>query len=368
MAQSRRVLDHRVSFGRIEAFRLFYSLIFLIAVVTALALSPAAMRLSRRWGIMAVPGGRRRHEGAIPKLGGIAIFGAYGVAIGLIFWLLPLDADSAEAVNDALRLRGVMLGTVVVFAGGLLDDKFDLPPWAQFGIQITGALIAIAHTVFIGVFTNPLSGDLVQIEPVVPVAAFVITLLWIVGIMNAVNWLDGLDGLASGVGIIALLLFAWHSYSLGQTTVAAFPLALAGALVGFLPFNFAPARLFLGSAGAYVLGYNLATLGILSPAKIATVLLVLALPLLDGAWRILDRLRHGRNPLRGDRGHLHYRLADLGWPTRRIVMLYYGVALALGLVAVLATSGLTKLLALIVAGCLIFGWLVWLSRQSAEST
>lgn len=324
------------------------------------------MHLSQRWSVVALPGGRRQHAGAIPKLGGIAIFGAYLAAIVLIFWLLPLNRESAEAVNDARRLRGVMFGTVVVFAGGLLDDKFDLPPWAQFGIQIAGAIIAIGHTVFIGVFTNPLSGSIIQIEPVVPILAFIITLLWIVGIMNAVNWLDGLDGLASGVGVIALVLFAWHSYSLGQTTVAAFPLALAGALVGFLPFNFAPARLFLGSAGAYVLGYNLATLGILSPAKIATVLLVLALPLLDGAWRILDRLRQRRNPLRGDRGHLHYRLADLGWPTWRIVVLYYGVALVLGLVAVLAASGLTKLVALIVAGSLILGWLVWLSRQSAE--
>jgi UDP-GlcNAc:undecaprenyl-phosphate/decaprenyl-phosphate GlcNAc-1-phosphate transferase len=111
--------------------------------------------------------------------------------------------------------------------------------------------------------------------------------------------------------------------------VAAFPLVLAGALLGFLPFNFAPARIFLGSAGAYFLGYGLATMSILSPAKIATALLVLAVPILDVAWQIFDRVRRGQSPFRGDRGHLHFRLSDFGLPTRRIVLGYYGSLSAL---------------------------------------
>jgi UDP-GlcNAc:undecaprenyl-phosphate GlcNAc-1-phosphate transferase len=343
-----------------------YSLIFVGAALVAYVLSPVAIRLSQRFAIIALPGGRRKHDGAIPKLGGVPIVMAYLAAIVLIFVLLPLDLDSAEILNDTTRLRGIIIGTIVVFIGGILDDKYDLPPWSQFAIQFIGAGIAISHLIFIGEYTNPLTGTLIEIEPVIPIVSYLITLLWIVGIMNAVNWLDGLDGLASGVGIIALLLFAWHSYSLGQTTVAAFPLALAGALAGFLPFNFAPARLFLGSAGAYVLGYNLATLGILSPAKIATVLLVLALPLLDGAWRIIDRARQGRNPLRGDRGHLHFRLSDQGWPTQRIVLFYYVVALALGMVAIMASSALTKLIVLIVMGILILGFLIWVGRRPLE--
>jgi UDP-GlcNAc:undecaprenyl-phosphate GlcNAc-1-phosphate transferase len=229
-------------------------------------------------------------------------------------------------------------------------------------VQFAGAAIAISQLIFIEVYTNPVSGKLVMIERPV---AIMITLLWIVGIINTVNWMDGLDGLAAGVGTIATLLFAWHSYRLGQEAVAAFPLALAGALLGFLPFNFAPARIFLGSAGAYVLGYNLATLSILSPAKIATALLVLAIPILDGVWRVLDRLRHRKSPFIGDRGHLHFQLADEGVPTKWIVLGYYCISVTFGLVAIFA-PGLTKLFILLLFGLAGLASLILLSYRRTK--
>jgi UDP-GlcNAc:undecaprenyl-phosphate GlcNAc-1-phosphate transferase len=142
-------------------------------------------------------------------------------------------------------------------------------------------------------------------------------------------------------------------------------LALAGALLGLLPFNYAPARLFLGSAGAYLLGYNVATLAILSPAKIATALLVLAIPIVDGLWRVIDRVRRGRSPFFGDRGHLHFLLADLGLSTRAIVLAYYLVSLAFGLVAIFAT-GMLKLLFLVVLGIAVLALLLWLNRRSSR--
>jgi UDP-GlcNAc:undecaprenyl-phosphate GlcNAc-1-phosphate transferase len=282
---------------------------------------------------------------------------AFLAGIAAIYLLMPPSGA------DALRLRGVVIGTLIVFAGGLLDDFRDLPPWLQFIIQLIGACVAIAHIVFIEVFTNPITGIEFWIDsyPLV----IVITIIWIVGMINTVNWLDGLDGLAAGVGTIAAMLFAWHSYRLGQEAVAAFPLALAGALIGFLPYNFAPARIFLGSAGAYVLGYNLATLAILSPAKIATALLVLAVPILDGLWRVTDRVRRGRSPFYGDRGHLHFRLADEKVPTRYIVAGYYGVSLAFGLVAIFAT-GLAKLIILLILAALVLFFLMWFSFRRAD--
>jgi len=335
-----------------------FLLSFIIPLVLALILTPAARSLSNRWGVVALPGGRRRHKLPVAKLGGLSLMIAYLAGIGFIYLVLPPSGD------DARRLGGVILGSLVLFAGGLIDDFRDLSPQLQFLIQFVGVAIAILSIVFIEVFTNPINGQLVHIEwtPLV----FLITLIWIVGIINTVNWLDGLDGLAAGVGTIAALLFAWHSYRLGQEAVAAVPLALAGALVGFLPYNFATATIFLGTAGAYVLGYNLATLSILSPAKIATALLVLAVPILDGVWRVLDRLIHRRNPFYGDRGHLHFRLADMGVPIRYIVLGYYGFTLAFGLVAIFA-AGLTKLILLSLLGVLVLALLIWLSYRSGES-
>lgn len=316
-----------------------------------------AIKLSDRLGILARPGGRRRHTKAVPKLGGIPLLVAYLVAIIIIYALLAPSGD------DAIRLRGVILGSLVVSFGGLVDDYRDISPWAQFAIQFTGAAIAIGHIVFIEVFTDPIGGDPVWIRwrPL----AILITIVWMVGIINSVNWLDGLDGLAAGVGTIAALLFAWHSLRLGQEAVAAFPLALAGALVGFLPYNFAPARIFLGTAGAYVLGYNLATLSILSPAKIATTLLVLAIPILDGVWRVIDRMRRGRSPFYGDRGHLHFQLADDGIPIRWIVLLYYTFSLAFGLVAIFA-PGILKLVFLLILGALVLSLLIWMSFRQHD--
>jgi UDP-GlcNAc:undecaprenyl-phosphate/decaprenyl-phosphate GlcNAc-1-phosphate transferase len=334
-----------------------YLIIFGAAFIVALAATPIARRLSARRGIVARPGGRRRHPKPVAKLGGLPLLLAYLVGIGLVYLLLPPAGD------DALRLRGVILGSLIVFAGGLIDDRWELSPWAQFAVQITGAVVAMAHIIFIETFTNPIDNQQVWIDwrPL----ALLITLVWIVGIINTTNWLDGLDGLAAGVGAIAAILFAWHSYRLGQDAVAAFPLALAGALLGFLPFNFAPARIFLGSAGAYLLGYNLATLAILSPAKIATALLVLAVPIIDGVWRVIDRIRRGRSPFFGDRGHLHFRLADEQIPTRWIVTGYYAASLAFGLAA-LFVPGLLKLVMLLVLGSAVLAVLIWLSSRGVR--
>ncbi|MGH2535992.1 MAG: glycosyltransferase family 4 protein [Candidatus Promineifilaceae bacterium] len=333
-----------------------FAAVFLSALAVAWMLVPLARRLAKRWGILALPGGRHQHLGPVPKLGGPALFIAYLSGVAVVYWLLPPQGD------DAMRLRGVLLGTLIVFAGGLLDDRRELSPWAQFAIQLAAATVAFGHEVFIERFTNPFDGGLETIDADWLVA--LITFVWIVGIINSVNWLDGLDGLAGGVGMIAAGLFAWHGIRLCQEAVAVFPLALAGALLGFLAFNFAPARIFLGSAGVYVLGYNLATLAILSPAKIATALLVLAIPILDGVWQVIDRLRHGQSPFFGDRGHLHFRLADEGVPGRWIVLAYYAFSLAFGLVAIFAT-GLMKvvILALLAAGVLAF--LVWISFRRA---
>jgi len=347
-----------------------YLLIPLASAAAALLATPLARRLSFTLGLVALPGGRRKHTGHIPKLGGPAVFVAWLAGVALTYWLMP-----PANPDDALRLRGVVLGSLVMVIGGLLDDRYDLPPGIQFLIQFFGALVAILHIIFIEVFTNPLpaatlwealplfrvDGDLVWIwRPL----ALLFTAFWVMGMINAVNFLDGLDGLAAGVCLIAAAFFAWHSYRLGQMTVPLFSLALAGALLGFLPFNFSPARIFLGSAGAYFLGYQMATLSILSPAKLSTALLVMAVPIIDVAWQIVSRIRRGQHPMRGDRGHLHFRLSDRGLPTARIVLGYYGVSILFGLVAVLVASPLLKVATLVGLAAGVIALLLRLDRRT----
>jgi len=343
--------------GSLVPANMFYLIILGTSFLVAALTTPLARRLSFRLGIVAVSGGRRIHSGKLPKLGGLPLMTALLVSWGLIYWLQPPLAGT----SDVTLLPGVMLGTIVLFVGGLLDDWWDLPPWAQFAIQFIGLGIAMRYEVFIERFTNPLNGREVSLDQWWWLV-LLLTLIWILGMINTINWLDGLDGLAAGVGTIAALLFAWHSYNLEQYTVAAFPLALAGALAGFLLFNFVPAKIYL-AGGAYLLGYQLATLSIISPAKIATALLVLAIPIVDVAWRIIDRVGHGRSPFQGDRGHLHHILYDQGLPMRSIVVGYYVITAVFGITAVWIPSPLGKLLVLLVLGTAVLAVLVRLSRR-----
>jgi UDP-GlcNAc:undecaprenyl-phosphate GlcNAc-1-phosphate transferase len=158
-------------------------------------------------------------------------------------------------------------------------------------------------------------------------------------------------------------VLAIHMVRVGQAGIALLPLALLGALVGFLPYNLAPARIFMGSAGSYFLGYALGGLGLIAGGRVATVLLVMGLPIVDVAWRIFDRVRHHRPPTQADRGHLHYRLLDMGWSERAIVLSYWAFCALFGLLALVVASRLYKLVALLGIGVGVIAALARLSRH-----
>lgn len=329
---------------------------FLIALALSLVLTPAAIRLGLRLGIADQPGGRRHHARITSRLGAVPLFGAFvGAAlISQLFRVPTLDPQ------ESIRMTGLLIGSAVVFAAGLLDDRFQLRPAPQFIAQVLGAGIAIAQLIFIERFNNPLTGR----EQVLPAALVVaVSLFWFLGMMNTVNFLDGVDGLAATVSLIAASVTAIHMLREGQYSVALLPIALIGTLLGFLVFNFEPARIFLGS-GAIYLGYTLACLGIIAGAKVALLLLVMGVPIADVAWQIIDRARRRRNPTAADRGHLHLRLADAGWSARRIVALYAAACLAFGAVALMAQPPLLKLLTLIVLGVSVVVVLVALSSRA----
>ncbi len=303
------------------------------------------------------------HTGEVPRLGGVALFSAFVIAIGVAAWRGNLTAG--YSASDFTRLKGLLIGSLGAFIFGLVDDRFDLSPRPQFIFQFLLSLIAVATLLWLERFTLPFLGY-VELEAYswgawvyVPLTTF-----WIMGMMTTVNWLDGLDGLAAGVGAILCLVLAIHMHRVGQSGVSLLPLALFGALLGFLPYNVAPSRVFLGSAGAFFLGYALGGLGLIAGGRVATVLLVMGISIVDVMWQIFDRLRRRRSPTQADRGHLHFRLLDLGLSERKIVLLYWSFCALFGVLALAVSSRAYKLTALLGIGVVVIVALAWLSRQS----
>lgn len=329
--------------------------IFLAALALSALGTFAAMKLGERWGLVQTPGGRRQHTRPVSRIGGVGLLLGFLLVSGWLYWAGPRPADT----NLHLPLLGAWLGTVVAMLGGLADDKFEFKAAPQFAIQFIAVIIALLTDVFIEEVTLPLIGP-TKFPPLIVV---MLTALWVMGMMNTVNWLDGLDGLAGGVGAIAAALFAIHSFQLQQPEVALYSLALAGACVGFVIFNFFPARVFLGSAGALGLGYALAALSIIAPARVATALLVMAIPIADVAFQIIHRWQRGQSPLQGDRGHLHFRLVDLGFSQRQIVLGYWLFCALFGAAALLLPSPALKLIAILVLSAFVVILLLTLSRR-----
>lgn len=345
-----------------------FIIVFVLALSLALLLAPLAVYLGRRWGITAKPGGRRINEGdqrGVSKLGSIVLFGSFVTTV-LVAQLLPVPRFDP---NEIIRLTGLLLGSLLTFIVGLLDDIFEFRPLALFIAQYIAAAIAILFLIFIEFFNNPFTGQ--QTDPFPYLVTVILTFLWIVGMMNTVNWLDGLDGLAAGVAFIAgTLLFINSAFEVqpAQTSVSLLPLALMGASLGFLLYNFYPARLFMGG-GAFFLGYVLATLSIIGGAKMATILLVMGLPLLDAAWQVVNRLAQGRSPFTGDRGHVHFRLLDMGFSQRQIVVAYYLFCSFFGLLTLVIESRLYKFVAFGVMALLValgFALVGWTQRRQSS--
>ncbi len=337
-----------------------FAVVFVVSFGLALTLTPAARRLGLRWGIVDVPRDRHKHPGITSKFGGLSLYVAFTTAAVLAQFLPVVRTDDKEII----RLAGLLLGGAFLFVFGILDDKHEFSALPQYIAQLIAAAIAIVFLIFIEGFNNPLTGKPTPEWPYV--VTVTLTLFWLGFMMNTVNWLDGLDGLASGVSAVAaLMIFIHAAFRLNQVSVSLLPLALFGAAVGFLPYNFHPARVFMGSNGALFLGYTVGVLGIIGGAKMATVLLVMGLPLLDVVWQIVRRVSAGKNPAEGDRGHVHYRLLELGFSVRQIVIGYYIFCALFGMIALITASRLFKLIALLVLGLVVLGGFVFLSLHTS---
>ena len=319
-----------------------FIIVFNTAFATALLIVPLARYLSLRFGVTSVPGGRRQERIAMPTLGGMVIFGGFTVAV-ILAQFIPIERSDPYEI---FRLAGLILGSAIIFALGVADDLFGLNWFQIFLGQILTSAIAIIFQIFIAFFNNPFTGA--QTEAWSPIVTVALTLFWLVLMMNTVNLVDGSDGLAGGIALIAALVLFLNSavrQEPPQTSISLLPLALAGALLGFLIHNFYPARIYMGGS-AWFLGYVLGTLSIIGGAKMATILLVMGLPLMDLGWQIVNRVRHGNNPFSGDRGHLHFRLLDNGiFTPRQMALVYYSICAFFGFLTLVTTSQMFKFIA-----------------------
>ena len=337
-----------------------FAIVFGLSLGLSLYLTPVMMRLSIHLGIVREPGGRRQHHKTMPLLGGLAIVLSFMITVVVAQFLPAERTDNQEII----RVTGLLLGGAFIAIIGFLDDRYELPPIPLYVIQIITGGIAIAFLIIIETFNNPLTGQIIGGWPYI--VTVTLTLFWLGFMMNTVNWLDGLDGLAGGVAAIAsLMIFLHATFELNQVSVGLLPLALLGATLGFVRYNFYPAKVFMGGS-AWFLGYTLGVLSIIGGAKVATILLVMGLPLLDVAWQIVRRIGQGQNPMIGDRGHMHFRLVDMGFSHRTIVLGYYFFCTMFGGIALITTSRFYKLISLLVMGAILFLAFVIVNRQAAR--
>ena len=304
---------------------------FLVAFVIAVAVTPLAIRLAPKIGAVDIPkDNRRMHTKIMPRFGGLAIFA--GSTISMLIYLI-FDP----------KILIITAGGVMIYLLGVLDDLKNLSPKVKFAGQLLVAIVMYMCDIRIEFITNYFGSGNSQLGTVL---CFVITILWIVGITNTVNLIDGLDGLAAGTAAIVSLCIAYAAYIHGTYLAAGAMLALAGGALGFLPYNFYPAKIFMGDGGSLYLGFMLSTLSVLGTVKSATFVsmiipvLVLGVPIFDTAFAIFRRFVN-RKPIMGaDKGHLHHRLMNLGYGQRRATLMLYGITAIMGVAAVLYSRGL----------------------------
>jgi UDP-GlcNAc:undecaprenyl-phosphate GlcNAc-1-phosphate transferase len=317
---------------------------FAVAVAISYLLTPAVRRFAVRLRMVDRPDHRRVNTRPVPRGGGIAVAVAFLVVAAVIVVVNDRFAlVHTPASLDAGQLIALLAGTAAAAALGALDDYFDLRARYQLVTQLVLALGALALGITIGRLNNPFGPDPISVAQ--PFAAG-FTVLWILGMINSMNFIDGLDGLSSGIALIAALTLGVISLTtqIGQPFISVLCVALAGALLGFLRWNFQPAAIFTGTSGTMAVGYALAVLSIMGSAKVAVALLVLGVPIIDTFWIIVRRLINGRSPFSADRGHIHHRLLDLGLSHRRTVVLIYGICAGLGILS-LVLSGVGQVYA-----------------------
>ncbi|MCD7888194.1 MAG: undecaprenyl/decaprenyl-phosphate alpha-N-acetylglucosaminyl 1-phosphate transferase [Clostridiales bacterium] len=320
----------------------------LVALLVSLATTPVSMVVATRLGAIDMPGvkgtdsERHLHTRPTPRMGGLAIY------LGFFFSALLF-------VPMGRKMVSMLIGATIIVFLGILDDIYDLKASHKFCVQILAAAVALAGGNKITFFSR-LSMDANGGHFSLGWLSIPVTLLWIVLITNAVNLIDGLDGLAAGVSSISAISLVFIALTYSNTSVAIITGALAGACIGFLPYNIPPAKIFMGDTGSTFIGYILAVASIQGLFKFYAVIsfaipfFMLGLPIFDVCYAVVLRVIHGENPMKADRKHVHYRLIDMGFSKKQTVAVLYICSAILGVTSVvITTTGLGRALILLVA-------------------
>lgn len=312
-----------------DTIKLIYSITAVVcAALIAYTLTPPTRVLAFRIGAVDVPlDDRRMHTKPIPRIGGLAIFLSFLLSTMLFCEFSP-------------ELASIWVGGGIIVVLGVLDDIYRLQAGLKFVVQTLSAVFAVMNGCVIDHIN--IGGEYIMLGTF----SYPLTVLWIVGLTNAINFIDGLDGLACGVSLISSISLFFVLILQGGGAYAVITAILAGACLGFLPFNSNPARIFMGDTGALFLGYALAVISVQGVFKLHAVLsfivplTVFAFPILDAAFAIVRRLLAGKSPFAADRGHLHHRLVDMGFTQKESVNILYAICGILGLVAVFCTEAM----------------------------
>ena len=339
---------------------------FLLAFITAFVITPHTMRLAKKVGAIDVPNDRRVNSKPMPRLGGLAVIAGFFVSVIYLLITTALEGKINFFDEDQYFIKtiGFFIGVVVLGVVCYIDDVKGIPSFVKLIAQIVAAIIVVTSGIRIEDISLPF-GKIV----ITGIWSCILTVCWIIGITNAINLIDGLDGLSSGVTLISclslLMVFALNGSPLIAIVLIT---ALAGAIVGFLPFNFSPAKTFIGDTGSNFMGFSLAIISILGVAKTYTALvliapiIILGMPIFDTIFAIFRRIIKGKSlkaVFKPDKGHLHHKLMSKGYSQKQAVLIMYGITAILGMFAViLLESGIWKALsfALLVIAIVAIGY------------
>jgi UDP-GlcNAc:undecaprenyl-phosphate GlcNAc-1-phosphate transferase len=306
-----------------------YVAVFLSALIAVSFLTPVARKIAWKLDAVDYPSARRINKCPTPRMGGIAVFAAISIAF-FVEWLGTVFFGWPSVLSPAPHLEGIdyhmlAIAFLVIFLTGLIDDKFHLTPFKKLIGQVAAAVIAVAGGLVIGSVVNPFAHEIVSLGWF----AYPITIIYLVAYVNIFNLIDGLDGLASGIACIAGLTMFILSVLAARGDAATLAIALVGATLGFLPYNFHPASIFLGDSGSLLLGFTLGTISLLSVTRIAGLttiivpLVIAGIPIIDTFSAIIRRSRAHVSVGHADRGHIHHRLMDEGYDQKQAVLFMY---------------------------------------------